>query len=260
MSAIGGRLACFELWGGNQNVDHSVELPGLDGWVYSAPLDAGAGGGDVHYFSVCSKGMVSRVAVADVAGHGSHASATAEDLRRVLQRHTDNWDQSELMREVNEAFVREATDGEFATAAVLSFYRGSGQLLFTSAGHPPALWYRARDRRWELLEDTTPFAVAIAGLPLGLIPGTAYFQTAVRLDPGDMLVLYTDGISEAADASGSEIGYRGLLAMARSLALSSPPEVSHALLSGVERHRDGAPRRDDETLVVLRHVSGEDQV
>ena len=122
MNEISSRLACFELWGGNCHADHPLELPGLAGWVYSQPLEPAAGGGDVHYFSVCSKGMVSRVALADVAGHGSGANSMAESLRHVLQRHTDNWDQSALMRELNEAFARQSAESQYATAAVLGFY------------------------------------------------------------------------------------------------------------------------------------------
>jgi phosphoserine phosphatase RsbU/P len=248
------RLACFELWGGNGSANHAVELPGLAGWVYSTPLEPGLGGGDVHYLSVCSKGRVSRIAVADVAGHGSHASLMAENLRKVLQRHTDNWDQSALMRELNEAFVRESRLSQFATAAVLGFYLETGELLFTSAGHPPALWYRAQEKSWEVLQDCTPYAVEIGGLPLGLIPGTAYSQTGVRLASGDTLVLYTDGITEARDSSGNELGQKGLLQMVCGLRPASPAETCHDLLSAVQTFRGNEPRRDDETLLVLQHV------
>jgi phosphoserine phosphatase RsbU/P len=254
MNEARARLSCFELWGGNRSADHPVELPGLAGWVYSAPLDPASGGGDIHYFSVCSKGMVSRIAVADVAGHGSRASSRAESLRHILQRHTDNWDQSALMRELNEAFVREAAEMRYATAAVLGFYLETGELLFSSAGHPPVLWYRAQDKSWELLQDCTRFAVEIAGLPLGLISGTAYSQTGVRLGAGDMLAIYTDGITEALDSSGSELGQIGLLELARSLEVKSPAELSRALLSGVQAFRGDRSRRDDETLIVLQRM------
>jgi phosphoserine phosphatase RsbU/P len=255
MKESSSRLACFELWGGNRLADHPVELPGLDGWVYSAPLDPTGGGGDVHYFSVCSKGMVSRIAVADVAGHGSGASPMGESLRSILQRHTNNWDQSMLMRELNEAFARESAQSQFATAAVLGFYLESGELLFSSAGHPPALWYQAREKSWELLQESTQFAVDIAGLPLGLIPGTNYCQTGVRLGAGDMLLLYTDGISEAMDSRGNQLGQQGLLELVRTLPAESPAEVCRALVSGVQAFRGVLPRRDDETLVVLQHVA-----
>jgi phosphoserine phosphatase RsbU/P len=254
MNDINTRLACFELWGGNGNANHAVELPGLEGWVYSTPIEPGAGGGDVHYLSVCRQGRISRIAVADVAGHGSYASSMAESLRRVFQHHTDNWDQSALMRELNEAFVRESTVSQFATAAVLGFYLETGELLFSSAGHPPALWYRAQEKSWELLQDCTPYAVEIGGLPLGLIPGTAYSQTGVRLASGDALVLYTDGITEARDSSGSELGEKGLLEMVRGLRPATPSGTCQNLLSALQAFRGDQPRHDDETLLVLKYV------
>lgn len=255
MSAGSERLACFELWGGNCAADHPAELPGLAGWVYSAPLDPGSGGGDVHYLSVCSRGMVSRIVVADVAGHGSRASLMAESLRSVLQRHTNNRDQSALMQELNRAFVPTAAGGHYATAAVLGFYVETAELVFTNAGHPPALWYQATDNSWELLEDTTSFAVEIEGLPLGLIPGTSYSQTGVRLRAGDALVLYTDGVTETANSSGAELGRTGLLALARNLEPGAPVDVARELIAGVQRFRGNATRRDDETLIVLRHFA-----
>jgi phosphoserine phosphatase RsbU/P len=253
MNEISARLACFELWGGNSSAEHSIELPGLTGWVHSAPLNAVSSGGDVHYFSVCSKGMVSRIAVADVAGHGPRASSTAVKLRDALKSHTDHWDQSALMQELNKAFLVASVTTQYATATVLSFYLPSGELLFTSAGHPPALWYRSRERSWELLEDSTPFSAEIEGLPLGLIPGTSYSQTGVVLGPGDMLVLYTDGITEARNPSGHQLGSAGLLEYARTIAAEAPVDVSQALISLVNAFRAGRPRNDDETLVVLQH-------
>ncbi len=254
MNETSSRLACFELWNGNRSADHAVELPGLAGWVYSQPLEPAAGGGDVHYFSVCSKGRVSRIALADVAGHGSGASLMAEKLRHVLQRHTDNWDQCALMQELNDAFAGESMESQYATAAVLGFYFDTGELLFSSAGHPPVLWRHARDNSWDLLQDSTPFAVEIEGLPLGLIPGTTYSQTGVRLEADDMLILYTDGITEAMDSSGKQLGHQGLVELARGLATESPAEVTRALISGAQAFRHGAPRRDDESVVILRRV------
>jgi phosphoserine phosphatase RsbU/P len=253
MNELSGRLACFELWGGNRSAEHSVELRGLSGWVHAAPFDSALPGGDVHYFSVCSKGMVSRIAVADVTGHGPRASSVAEKLRHALKRHTDHWDQSALMQELNDAFLRASVNSQYATAAVFSFYYQTGELLFSSAGHPPALWYRSREKSWNLLQDSTPFAAEIEGLPLGLIPGTSYSQTGVVLDPGDMLVLYTDGITEARDPLDRELGCAGLLQRAQSLAGETPQDVSRELMSAVDAFRAGRPRNDDETLVVLQH-------
>jgi serine phosphatase RsbU (regulator of sigma subunit) len=252
MNQSSARLACYELWGGNGAANHPVELPGLVGWVFAAPLGPASSGGDVHYFSVCNKGMVSRIVVADVAGHGHSASSVALKLRHALERHADHWDQSALMQELNEAFLVASVNGQYATAIVISFYAQTGELLFTTAGHPPPLWYRSREKSWELLQDSTPFAVEIEALPLGLIPGTLYAQTGVRLGFGDILVLYTDGIIEARDPSGRQLGCAGLLERAWMLPAKAPADVGQALILLVDTFRAGRPSNDDETLVVLQ--------
>jgi sigma-B regulation protein RsbU (phosphoserine phosphatase) len=249
------RLACFELWGGNSKEAHPIELPGLLGWISCTPFGYAASGGDVHYVSVCSKGQVSRVALADVAGHGESASSVAERLRRVLKQHTDNWDQSALMRELNEAFKRDATGVQFATAVVLGFYFGTGELLFSNAGHLPLLWHHAKTGIWDWLEENTQYAKNVTGLPLGLISGTTYAQTAVEFSPGDTLLLYTDGITESRNVRGEELGHEGLLALVRGLTISpleGPVAFGQALVARLKTFRGNGPQRDDETHVLLQ--------
>jgi serine phosphatase RsbU (regulator of sigma subunit) len=249
------RWACFELWGGNRKVAHAVELPGLIGWIQSTPLEPATGGGDVHYVSVCNRGMTSRIALADVAGHGDLASAVAERLRDVLQRHTNNWDQSVLMRELNDAFLEGATGVQYATAVVLGFYRQTGELLFTNAGHLPPFWYHLEEQKWEVLKAGTPHARDVEGLPLGVIPGTHYTQTAVGLGLNDLVVLYTDGLTEARDESGDMLGEERLLGLARECPVESPASTARGLLDRVATFRGRSQHRDDETLVVLQRVS-----
>ena len=249
------RLACFELWGGNSKAAHPIELPGLQGWISCTPFGHAASGGDVHYVSVCSKGQVSRIALADVAGHGESASSVGERLRRVLQQHTDNWDQSVLMRELNEAFKQDATGVQFATAVVLGFYFGTGELLFSNAGHLPLLWHHAENGVWDWLEESTSYAKDVTGLPLGLISGTRWAQIAVEFSPGDTLLLYTDGITESRNEVGEELGHEGLRALVRELTISpleGPVTFGQALVARLERFRGNRPQRDDETVVLLQ--------
>ena len=250
------KLACIEVWGGNRKVARPVELPDLAGWVYSRPLEPATGGGDVYYLSVCDQDVVSRVALADVVGHGQAVSSLAEELHRLMHKHISTWDQSDFMRELNQAFGRGLTDIKLATVVVLGYYRTTGQLVFTNAGHLPPLWYHAAEKQWDLLEDRTPHAETEgAGLPLGLIPGTDYHQTAVRLATNDFLVLYTDGFSEVENEAGQELGHKGLLELARNLPLDSPAAAGQALLAAVQKFRNDAPARDDETLVVLQRLA-----
>jgi len=118
------RLACLEIKGGNERVDYSIELPGLIAWVSCRPMAPATQGGDLHYLSVCSQGFVSRIALADVAGHGELVSGAANTLRDLLRKHADEWDQSDVVRELNDSLLR-AAGADYATALLLSHYSGS---------------------------------------------------------------------------------------------------------------------------------------
>jgi sigma-B regulation protein RsbU (phosphoserine phosphatase) len=249
------RLACLELHGGNHAGSYSAELPGLAGWVSCRPLGT-SGGGDLYYMSACSQGVIARIVLADVAGHGEIVSAAAVGLRDALREHVDHWDQSQLIRRLNESILKGAAHSRFATAFLASFYRESGELLFTNAGHQPPLWYRASTHEWTLLQDSTPYSKEIVDLPLGMIEGTTYSQTAVQLDPGDLLLLYTDGISESCDETGEQLGLDGLLTIARDLPVDSAVAAGRALLAAVERFRGSVPPADDETVVALERALG----
>jgi len=243
-------LACMELRGGNEAGAYSAELPGLAAWVSCRPLGA-SGGGDLYYLSACSKGVIARVALADVAGHGEVVSSTAVWLRDALREHVDHWDQSTLIRRLNESILKGAPHSRFATAFLASFYRESGELLFTNAGHLPPLWFRAATKEWNLLVDSTPYSKEIMDLPLGMIAGTSYSQTAVQLEWGDLLLLYTDGISESCDESGEQLGLERLLSLAQYLPVESAAAAGRALVAAIERFRGSVPPADDETVLAL---------
>lgn len=245
-------LSCLEVWGGNQHISALVELPGLLAWVESAPHEHATGGGDLHYMSACNNGVVARIALADVSGHGPAVSTIAVNLRDLMRQYVNYWDQTEFVRGLNDAFPKDDSGLKYASAVILGYYTGSGELLFTNAGHPPPLFYRARTKSWDFLRDDSPETKqTIEGLPLGLIPGTEYQQTAIQLEPGDLVVLYTDGLSEAMDAEGRELGMKGVLDLARRSAVQSPAATGSALLEAIRAYRGGAAN-DDQTLLVLQ--------
>jgi len=137
-------LVCTEVWGGNRKISRTVKLPSLMAWVASHPIDDGEGGGDLHYMSVCDYDFVSRVALADVSGHGHDVSAVTQTLHQLMHKNINLWDQAEFMRGLNDTFNKSK---KYATAIVLSFHRVTGRLAFSNAGHPPPLWYHAAQRR-----------------------------------------------------------------------------------------------------------------
>ena len=246
------KIACQEVRGGNLRAAYEVALPGLTGWISCQPVAPSPRGGDVYYVSACGKGVMARVVLADVAGHGEEVSVAADHLRDTLRRHVERWEQSTLIRQLNDNFLQGAERTSFATAFVASFYSGTGELLFTNAGHVPPLWYRAATGEWSFLLESTPLSKEILDLPLGLIAGTSYSQTAIQLEPGDLLLLYTDGVNEARDESGTQLGLERLLSMARKLPRESAVAAGKALLAAVAGFRGAVPAADDETVLALQ--------
>jgi sigma-B regulation protein RsbU (phosphoserine phosphatase) len=249
------RLACLEIRGGNERASYSIDLPGLTVWVSCRPLIPATRGGDLHYLSVCSQGFVSRITLADVAGHGELVSSVAERLREVLRKHSDAWDQSDVVRDLNDSFLAGAEGLQYATAIVLGYYAETGELLFTNAGHPPPLWYHAAEQKWTLMHESTPYSKEIADLPLGLIPGTPYKQTAVQIGVRDLIVLYTDGVTDSTDDSGAHLDQDGLLALARRVPVASASQTGQGLIELLDTFRGVIPPNDDETVVVLERVT-----
>jgi sigma-B regulation protein RsbU (phosphoserine phosphatase) len=250
----GPTLACMEVWGGNGAVTRRLELPGLDVWIYSSPAESGAGGGDIHYLSVCSRSMLSRVVLADVSGHGAHANKTAQALHALMRRYVDTWDQAAFVSELNEEFRGLASEGAYATALVLGLLRDSGDVVYTNAGHLPPALRRSMTGAWEFLPDQTDADPnGPSGLPVGMIAGTRYCQSVFRLGSGDVLVLYTDGITEASDRDGEMAGSAGLLEWLSGAVADSPEAIGREILRRLSSFRNDNAI-DDETVVVIRKV------
>ena len=90
-------------------------------------------------------------------------------------------------------------------------------------------------------------------LPFGIDQGSTYDQFAVKLGPDDLVVVYTDALTEAMSPTGEMLGEKGLISIARQIDLLRPEEIGPALLAGVREHRGGVEADDDVTLLVLRH-------
>src|ERR687891_1616119 len=164
------RLECAETWAGNERTDSLVELPGLAVWVYSVPAGPTEAGGDVHYVSVCPSCIVSRVALADVSGHGHAVEALGAKLRELMQRYLQDLEQVGLMRDLNRAVQETLESVHYATMVAVGFHGRRGLLVLTNAGHPPPLWYRANRGDWEWLEPQRAEPESrMTGIPLGLL-------------------------------------------------------------------------------------------
>src|SRR5690349_19404791 len=97
-------MQCMEIWGGSDAVETSLISPGLDTWVYSRPFEGADEGGDVYYVSLCGGGIITRLIVADVSGHGAEVSEVSRALRTLMRQNINNKSQARLVKALNRQF------------------------------------------------------------------------------------------------------------------------------------------------------------
>src|SRR6202453_840031 len=114
-------MQCMEVWGGSQLTSRGVEFGGLDAWVYSKPFGKAHAGGDIYYASSCATGRISRLLLADVAGHGHTVAATAADLRSLMRRFAHRLDQAASVRLLNQQFAVLRRPGASARGIVTTY-------------------------------------------------------------------------------------------------------------------------------------------
>ncbi len=246
-------MQCMEVWGGSQLTESGVELGGLDVWVYSKPFGEAQRGGDVYYVSSCATGRISRLLLADVSGHGQSVASTAADLRTLMRRFVNRLDQKEFVRLLNEQFTALSSHGHFATAVVTTFFEPSRRLSLCNAGHPRPLLYRAAQKQWSLLgHKDHPNAPALSNIPLGMFDIASYEQLDLELEPGDVLVSYTDALMESCDADGQMLGEVGLLRIANLLGDVPAGDLIASLVGEIRERYPENLAADDVTLLVVR--------
>src|SRR6516162_249321 len=144
-------LQCMEIWGGIEPVERTVATPGLDLWVFSQPFQGDEQGGDVHYVTLCGGGVITRIVVADVSGHGSSVAEFSSTLRALLRKHINHKSQARLVQRLNQEFAEMARLRRFATAVIATYLTSTDELAISNAGHPRPLHFRAADGTWSIV-------------------------------------------------------------------------------------------------------------
>jgi len=250
-------MECLEVCGGSQLTARGVVIGGLDAWVYSKPHGQARRGGDVYYASSCAAGRITRLLLADVSGHGTPVAAIAADLRMLMRRFINRWDQAEFVRLLNQQFSALSKKGTFATAIVSTFFAPSRKLILCNAGHPRPILYRASRGEWSLLGHEEPAQPpGPLNLPLGILSITEYEHFEVELEPGDCLVTYTDALVESTDADGEKLGEDGVLRLLKLLGDVKPEKLIDALLGEIAERYPENLSDDDVTVLVVRANGG----
>lgn len=240
------RIRCSEVWGGIRFIDLDVCTGTLSASVYSHASEGGRGG-DLYYFSVCDGDQLTRVAIADVVGHGDTVSRFRQWMYDALVEQMNSLDGHAVLGSLNRHACTRGLDA-MTTAAVVGVYRRDSTMYFSCAGHPPVQVRRESDAAWW---PVSPVRGGAANLPLGVSEDTAYPQERLPLEAGDRPFLYTDGLIEARDESGNLFGQERLLAVLNRTLEASPAQQKSEVLSAVERHSATFRTRDDVTLMVI---------
>lgn len=200
-------------------------------------------GGDFFEYLPMADGSAGFV-VADVSGKGAPAALlTAVTQGALATRTSFGGGPAEALACVNRILIRRATGSRFVTAFFAAL-ASDGRLTYTNAGHnPPMLASGGTIRRLET-----------GGLICGLFEHAAYEEETVRMQPGDVLLIFSDGISEALDAAGEEFGDDRILACLKAHAGDSVNGVLECLVGTVKSFAAGTVQSDDMTAVVVRYL------
>ena len=221
----------------------TYRAPGVETFGQTRP--ANTVGGDFYEISPQADGRVV-LAVGDVAGKGSPAALLMALLLAMMRTLLDEGlAPGALMTRLNLQIARHAPRSRFITLFFALFDPADGTLAWVNAGHLPPV-VRRRDGTIEHLAN--------GGLALGLSESTRYGAAITRLDPGDLLLLYSDGITEAENRAGVPFDEDGLLRIVASAPDATASDLAGRVMAAVSAHAQDHRFADDLTVLVLRRL------
>ena len=220
------------------------EMPNLPGATVAGHCRPALGvGGDYYDVIQLEDGRLG-LAVGDVSGKGISAALLMASLRASLRGVTldSPRDFANLMHKVNKLVYEASASNRYATFFFAAFDPRTRRLECVNAGHnPPVLLRRGKVIRLEA-----------DGPVVGLLPFAPYTEQALTLEPGDLLILYTDGISEAMTQDDEEWGEERMIESASAVQHRAATDVLRTMFDDADKFTAGAPQHDDMTLLVLK--------
>ena len=204
-------------------------------------------GGDFYDFLTVSPNTLA-VVIADVSGKGISSALVMSTMQATMRAMLAGVHSFERLLERMNEVIRDYTGGRmFVTLFLALLDAESRKLHYINAGHNPPVLVRA---------DGTNEQLAEGGTVLGLLPQVSFSRAQAEMQAGDVLVLYTDGLSEASNAADDMFGTEGLVAsveraLADGAAAGSPEAIMSRILADMQEFSAGLPQADDQTLIVI---------
>ncbi|HEY6196414.1 MAG TPA: SpoIIE family protein phosphatase, partial [Candidatus Eisenbacteria bacterium] len=219
-------------------------IPGLD--VAGLSESAREVGGDYYDHLDLGGGRLLLV-IADVSGKGVPAALLMSGFRAsLMSQDTSDGAPDVVAGRVNDFLHKSVEPGRFVTAFFGFLDADSGRFVYVNAGHNPPVLLRAGGTV-EMLHE--------GGLILGIVPGSPFLRGETTLAPGDLLVLYTDGVTEGADAAREQFGEERLIASIRAARSTGASELAHRIVREVRTFEGESGPADDITVLVARRTA-----
>lgn len=222
------------------------KFPSVPGWQLAVTLlPARDTSGDFFDVIELSDGRLG-ILVADVADKGVGAALYMALSRTLIRTYAVEYDAEPevVFFAANRRLLSDARANLFVTAFYGILDPDTGILTFCNAGHNPPLIIRSEGKDTvEMLKRT--------GMAIGIEENATWSQSSISINPGDFLVLYTDGIPEAQDAMGSFFGEEKLVEIVQENTARSAYEIQNSILEGIEKFVGDSPQFDDITLMIL---------
>ena len=198
------------------------------------------------YYDIIHTGDNVFLVIADVSGKGVPASLLMSSFRSTVRIFLSVTEElPRLVEKVNDHIAQNEIADRFITGLFVTLDLRTGLIKYVNAGHDPLLLYRpSEDRFFEITND---------GIPTGIFQGETYVESEYTLLPGDVFILYTDGIPEARNEEKEEFGFTRMQEVLRSNCENSAEAISAALTRSLKQFVDSAPQHDDITYMILKY-------
>lgn len=224
-----------------------VALPRIAGWeMAGVSSPCRQIGGD--YYDFIQRKTDNRVIIAlgDVAGKGAGAAILMSSLHAAVRAQSRGGASvGEVMGEINQYIHANTPSDKFLTLFYAELDPTSGVIQYSNAGHPPPLLGRCSGEICRL---------DMGGLPIGVLPEVAYRTRTLALEPGDVLIIYSDGISESANDEGEEFGESRLIETVQQNLGCSAVGLRDRIGEALSRFVGTSPSSDDRALMIVKRT------
>lgn len=222
------------------------QFPNIPGWQLAVTLEpAGGLSGDFFDLIPLSRGRLG-IVIADVADKGLGAALYMALCRTLLRTYAFEYQSRPdlVLSEANERILQDARANLFITTFYGVLDPAEDLLIYANAGHNPPFLVTSQG-------ENKLFALARTGMPLGIEPDSSWERRSIKFSPGDKLILYTDGVTEAQDNEGGFYDESLLVKCIMKNAKGSAFLLQDTILQEVKDFANGAPQTDDITLMIL---------